>query len=127
EVRGYRFTFDGAHEVGGPNYTAIRGTFTVSSNGRTIATLTPERRSYSQPPDVTTEAAIHTTFYSDLYAVIGDAAGDGAFVTRIYCEPFVPFIWYGVLLMGLAGLVSLSDRRLRVGAPQRRASLAPAE
>jgi len=130
EMQGTRFTFEGAEMIDGPNYQAIRGTFTLSRSGVAFATLTPERRSYPQPPQVTTEAAIHTTFMSDLYAVIGDPVGaDGAFVTRIYYEPMVPWIWYGVLLMAFGGLISLSDRRYRVGAPQRaRATVAvPAE
>jgi cytochrome c-type biogenesis protein CcmF len=45
---------------------------------------------------------------------------------RIYHEPLVPWIWAGALLMVAGGAVSLSDRRLRVGAPARRAKTAPA-
>jgi cytochrome c-type biogenesis protein CcmF len=33
----------------------------------------------------------------------------------------VPWIWLGAALMAFGGLVSLSDRRHRVGAPSRRA------
>ena len=52
--------------------------------------------------------------------VLGDGPDmDGRYVVRIFLEPFVPFLWYGVLMMGLGGAVSLSDRRHRVGAPQR--------
>jgi len=120
EVGGYRFTFDGARSVPGPNYASIEGTYTVSKDGRTVAVLTPERRTFTQPPQTTTEAAIYTTFTTDLYAVIGESeAGDGSFVTRIFIEPFVPWLWYGVLLMGLGGVVSLSDRRYRIGAARR--------
>ena len=120
DLVGYRFTFEGAREVQGPNYSAIEGRYVVSRDGQTIAVLTPEKRNFSQPAQQTTEAAIHTTFVSDLYAVIGDMDGtEGAFVTRIYYEPFVPFLWYGVLLMSLGGLVSLSDRRHRIGAARR--------
>jgi len=41
----------------------------------------------------------------------------------------VRFIWIGALIMFLGGAVSLSDRRLRVGAPgrARRFVAAPAE
>ena len=44
---------------------------------------------------------------------------NGAYVTRFYHEPLVPFLWYGILLMGLGGIVSLTDRRHRIGAPRR--------
>ena len=124
DAGGYKFTFDGARRIDGPNYEAMQGTYTVTRAGASIAVLTPERRSYAQPPQVTTEAAILSTFTGDLYAVIGEADGDG-FVARIFIEPCVPWMWAGVVLMGLGGIVSLSDRRFRVGAA-RRAALAPA-
>ena len=45
---------------------------------------------------------------------------------RLYHEPLVPWIWAGSLIMVLGGVVSLSDRRLRVGAPARRRKAASA-
>jgi len=44
----------------------------------------------------------------------------------------VPWLWIGSLIMVVGGVVSLTDRRLRVGAPSRRrkdgaAAPAPAE
>ncbi|GAA0586528.1 heme lyase CcmF/NrfE family subunit [Caenispirillum bisanense] len=124
-VAGWDFTFQGAREVSGPNYDAIEGRFLVTRDGRQIALLTPEKRQYTSPPMPTTEAAIHTNGWADLYAVVGDPAGNGpGYVTRIYFEPLVPFLWYGALLMGLGGIVSLTDRRHRVGAPTRRSKAA---
>jgi len=38
---------------------------------------------------------------------------------RFYYEPLVPFIWIGALIMAFGGVVSLSDRRYRIGAPRR--------
>jgi cytochrome c-type biogenesis protein CcmF len=122
-VGGYTVRFEGASEITGPNYIAQRGRFVVLDGAREIAVLTPERRAFSQPAQQTTEAAIHTRWWGDLYAVLGDPQGsDGGFVTRLYLEPMVPWIWIGVVLMGLGGIVSLSDRRLRVGAPRRAAA-----
>ncbi|TAV40784.1 cytochrome c-type biogenesis CcmF C-terminal domain-containing protein, partial [Rhizobium leguminosarum] len=36
-------------------------------------------------------------------------------------KPFILCIWGGAVFMAFGGLVSLSDRRLRVGAPRRKA------
>ena len=66
----------------------------------------------------------------DLYVVLGDEAKEGAFAFRVYFNPLVRLIWIGALVMSLGGLLSLSDRRLRVGAPQparSRRAAAPAE
>ena len=37
---------------------------------------------------------------------------------RIYHKPLVLLIWFGAVLMAFGGVLSLSDRRLRVGAPK---------
>ena len=44
---------------------------------------------------------------------------------RLYYEPLVPWLWVGSLVMMIGGVVSLSDRRLRVGAPQPKPAKAP--
>ncbi|WP_299441457.1 heme lyase CcmF/NrfE family subunit [uncultured Rhodospira sp.] len=123
EIGGVSYLFEGAERVEGPNYQAIQGRFHLrDGDGGLIATMEPEKRRYSDPPMATSEAAIQTDGVTDFYAVIGDPSpedGPGAYVTRFYHEPFVPFLWYGTLLMGLGGIVSLTDRRHRVGAPTR--------
>jgi cytochrome c-type biogenesis protein CcmF len=68
----------------------------------------------------TTEAAIRTTGFGDLYLVLGDDQGDGARAVRIYHNPLVPWLWAGAIVMVIGGLVSLADRRYRVGVPGRR-------
>lgn len=52
--------------------------------------------------------------------MIGDAQKDGGYVVRLYYKPLVAWIWAGAAVMVLGGLMSLSDRRLRIGAPARR-------
>jgi cytochrome c-type biogenesis protein CcmF len=119
ELAGHQVTFKGAGTVPGPNYTALRGTFELASGGKTIKFLSPEKRSYPAEKSTTTEAAIHTTPLADVYIVLGDADGKGGYATRMYYNPLVPWIWAGVIFMAIGGMVSLTDRRLRVGAPKR--------
>jgi len=119
EVSGYTFTLIDAREVPGPNYQALRGTFEVKS-GSSILRLQPEKRVYTVSRQPTTEAAIHPTFLGDIYAVIGDPDGQGGYVTRLYFNPLVPWMWVGAMIMVLGAGISLSDRRHRVGAPSQR-------
>jgi len=120
-VAGYEFTFEGAFEKRGPNYTATGGTFRVRRDGATVTVLAPEKRFYPVEGNSTTEAAIETMLWGDLYVVIGDPEGtDGAYVTRLYFNPLVAWMWAGLLIMVVGGFISLSDRRYRVGAPMRR-------
>lgn len=117
----YTYTFEGAVEGTGPNYFFTRGRFAVTEDGRPFVTLEPENRRYPVRAMPTTEAAIRTTWLGDLYAVIGDSEGtEGAYVTRIYWNPLVAWMWFGSVLMAFGALISLTDRRYRVGAPERR-------
>jgi cytochrome c-type biogenesis protein CcmF len=118
EVAGYRLTLTAVESVPGPNYTADRGHVTVERNGRVIGQMTPERRRFAMPPMVTTEAAIRTSGLSDLYVVLGEGGSAGSWPLRVYHNPLAPLIWLGALVMVLGAGFSLSDRRLRVGAPR---------
>ena len=117
-LAGYDFTLEGIAERQGPNYVAQRATFDVTQGGEPVATLTPERRFYPVERQATTEAGIDSGVLRDLYVVLGDPAGsDGGHTVRIYHNPLVMWIWAGVVIMGAAGGLSLTDRRHRVGAP----------
>ncbi|MCF3595042.1 heme lyase CcmF/NrfE family subunit [Rhodobacteraceae bacterium LMO-12] len=123
-IAGFDVRFDGVEQLRGPNYVADRGTLVVSRNGNPVTTLYPERRSYPVAQSSTTESAIRSTLAGDLYASLAEpaseeAADHGAWTLRILYEPLVNFIWIGSALLVLGGGLSLSDRRLRVGAPRR--------
>ena len=125
-ISGYEFTFKGAETIRGPNYAAERGNFSVREGEQFVANLSSERRRYLVSGDETTEAGIYTTFIYDLYAVLGEPNGRGGWTTRLYYKPLVPWLWIGSIIMVLGGIVSLTDRRLRIGAPSRRLSRATA-
>ncbi len=125
-LAGYVFRLDDVGLVQGPNYQATRARFSVSRDGRPFAVLEPEKRAYPVERQSTTEAAIHTTWLADLYAVIGDGNRQSGWTVRLYHNPLVPWIWVGAVVMTLGGLVSLTDRRHRVGAPARRRDPVPA-
>jgi cytochrome c-type biogenesis protein CcmF len=93
----------------------------VVEGGETKLTLVPERRFYPVERSQTTEAAIHTTWFADLYLVLGEGDPSGRWTVRAYHNPLVPWIWVGAVVMALGGMVSLTDRRLRIGAPRRAA------
>ncbi|MBM09427.1 MAG: heme lyase NrfEFG subunit NrfE [Magnetovibrio sp.] len=119
-VAGYDFRFIGANHIRGPNYTSVAGKFIITQEEKLITTLVAEKRTYLVTDTLTTEAAIHTMLSGDLYAVIGDSEGKtGAFVTRLYFNPLVVWMWIGTLVMVFGALISLTDQRYRIGAPKR--------
>ncbi|MBU6298250.1 MAG: heme lyase CcmF/NrfE family subunit [Alphaproteobacteria bacterium] len=124
-VAGYQIEFTGVdNDVKGPNYTASRATFIARKDGRFVAKMQPERRVYTNPPQDKSTVAIHTNFIDDLYAVFGEPDGKGGFVTHFFLNPLVPWIFFGAVVMVFGGMVSLSDRRHRIGAPIKKTRIA---
>ena len=111
-VGGYRFAFVSVQRITGPNYRGEQGLFRISRDGRTVARLTPEHRTYTgdQP---TSESAIHWQPLQDLYVAMGQPTGDGGWSFRFQVRPLVRFIWGGAILMALGGLLALTDPRYR--------------
>jgi cytochrome c-type biogenesis protein CcmF len=66
----------------------------------------------------TTEAALMRRGVSQIYLSLGDPAADGTVPVRLYFKPLVLLIWLGAVIMFVGGGLSLSDRRLRIGAPR---------
>ncbi len=124
-VAGYDITLQSVEERPGPNYNSIIAAMTVSRDGRQVALLHPEKRVYPVQAMPTTEAAIQSGLFRDLYLVIGDEQQDGGWAVRSYIKPFALWIWLGCGLMALGGCISLSDRRYRVAAGARQARVAP--
>ena len=118
QVGGYSLTFEGTTQQQQSNYREQIARFTVRSDGQPIAVMTPSKRNFTTRASSTTEAALLTRGASQLYISLGDTAADGAVAVRIYYKPMVLLIWFGPVLMAFGGMLSLSDRRLRVGAPK---------
>jgi cytochrome c-type biogenesis protein CcmF len=118
EVHGQSVTFNGLTKEQGPNYAADVGTFAIQSNDGEMRTAIAERRIYTASGMPTTEAAIETYGFSQLYLQLGEPGADGKSVVRLWYKPFITLVWLGAVLMALAGFLSLSYRRLRIGAPR---------
>ena len=122
----YQVTLEGVGAVTGPNYSADQAVLKVERGGELVRVMRPERRFFPAGRMTTTETAIHTTGFADFYTALGERPeGADAWTVRLHYKPLAPFIWLGALIMALGGLLSLLDRRLRVGAPSRR-RVAPA-
>ena len=117
-IAGYDMKLDGITQRQGPNYNETVVKFDVSRGGEQLKPMMPSKRSFTTRGSTTTESALQTHGLSQLYISLGDTGADGATTVRIYHKPMVLLIWFGPVLMAFGGLLSLSDRRLRVGAPK---------
>jgi cytochrome c-type biogenesis protein CcmF len=129
-IAGYNLTLEGLFPSQGPNYRDLVARLSVREGGQLTGLLSPAKRIFTARNMPTTEAAMKTRGFSQLYVSPGDTADDGSIALRIFYKPMVLLIWIGSLVMVFGGLLSLSDRRLRVGAPKparRKPVLEPAE
>ena len=110
----WTITLDSVDPVAGPNWTALEARVSASRGGEPV-TLNPQARNFWAPSQATSEAALLTRWDGQLYAVIGDTAGEAEDGTqrwqiRVWWKPFVTFIWYGGLLIGLGGILAIVGR-----------------
>jgi cytochrome c-type biogenesis protein CcmF len=129
-IRRYDLHFDGVTTRQGPNYRELAAHFTVRRHGDFVGVMEPAKRSFPSRGTATTETALMTRGFSQLYLSLGDPNPNGSLAVRLYYKPLVLLIWLGAVVMVIGGALSLSDRRLRVGAPKparSKAALSPAE
>ncbi|TXH03494.1 MAG: heme lyase CcmF/NrfE family subunit [Nevskiaceae bacterium] len=113
ELRGYEFQFQGVESRPGPNYDSDYGTVLVEREGRTVATLHPEKRLYHATHQMMTQAAVDHTPLRDLYVALGEPLDNGDWALRLYYKPMMRLVWLGGVLMVFGGILAASDRRYR--------------
>lgn len=117
QIGDFTLVHDGLSRDQGPNFIQDTLNISVVVQGREAFRLTPAKRFYVAHGSATTEASIRSIGFSQLYLSVGDTDADGNTVLRAWWKSQVILIWLGSCLLALGGLVSLADRRLRVGAP----------
>jgi cytochrome c-type biogenesis protein CcmF len=123
DVAGYHLLLSAVEGVQGPNYAAERGLIQVTRAGAPVCEARPERRVYDANGQATSEVAICYRGLSHLYIVLGERRGSDehpVWLVRGYWNPWASLLFAGPVIMALAGVVSLSDRRLRLGVARRR-------
>ena len=109
-VSGYEFTLKSMTPGVDQNYQKMVGEVEVQKNGRKIGTLRSARRFYQVRQMITTEAGIQVRPMRNLYVGVGEGDAEKGWVVRAYVHPMVNWIWFGALLIALAGFVSVLDR-----------------
>ncbi|MDJ0920540.1 MAG: heme lyase CcmF/NrfE family subunit [Henriciella sp.] len=117
EVAGWAFTLEDVDPIEGPNWYADKATLTATRGG-VEALLQPEKRIYPAARMPTTETAIHKTGLSDLYVAIGDrrtVEGAPRWTFEVFVNPMIDLIYWGVLLIGIGGILSMFPGRGKSG------------
>lgn len=107
---GYEFTLTAPQTGFAKNYEFLGAQINITKNGEPVKTLYTEQRFYPVRNMVTTEAGFHFRAGTTLFAAIGEGSPQDGFIVRANYQPLVTWIWFGALLMTLAGFLSM--RRL---------------
>ena len=102
-IRRYDLQFDGMTTRQGPNYRELAAHFTVRRHGDVVGIMEPAKRSFPSRGSSTTETALMTRGFSQLYLSLGDPNPDGSLAVRLYYKPLVLLIWFGAVVMVVGG------------------------
>ncbi len=121
----YSVRLDDVRIVEGPNYLAEQGHLTVTpTDGGPERTVIAERRFFPAGGQTTTEVGLDFRGLDDVYVVLGERRSTPqaarAWTVRVYWNPWARLIFVGPLVMALGGVLSLLDRRLRIGVAGRK-------
>jgi cytochrome c-type biogenesis protein CcmF len=106
----WRIVFDRIEPVAGPNWTALEARMKARYDGGVAVEIHPQARYFWTPPQQTSESALVTRWNGQLYAVVGEDAGDGRWQLRLWWKPFVTMIWFGGIMIALGGLLAMIGR-----------------
>ena len=108
-------------EVGlrrGPDYTeTFAGMRVTDASGVLVGKLEPGKRTFAARSMPTSEAGLLTIGLGQVYVSVAELEPGGAVQLRLYWKPWVLFLWLGSVVMAIGGVLSLTDRRARIGAP----------
>ena len=125
-IAGYELALREVRRVPGPNFIADEAVIEVRRGGAVIDTMLPQRRLFTVQRQTTALTAIRSTLAADLYIALGEGDAQDGWTVRAYHKPIVSWIWLGAIVMALGGVVSLTDRRWRVGVAARKPAALPA-
>jgi cytochrome c-type biogenesis protein CcmF len=128
QVAGFSLRFEHARTEVDTSADMLYADLTVQENGADIAHVSPAKFVYRSHPEMpTTEVAIRSTPFSDLYAILSTVDPESGRATfRILNRPLVWWIWFGGLIVLLgAFLAAAPSVREILGEPVRAPAMRP--
>ena len=118
QVRQYGFELLSLEDIEASNYVGTRGIIQVYKDGKPLRMMYPEKRTYTVSGMAMSEVALRPSLVDDLYVAMAEERAENAWAIRLYVKPFVRWVWLGGLVITFAALLSILDRRYRIGRRQ---------
>ena len=91
------------------NFQSLRANFLIEKNEKIVGNIKAGKNYYPVSKMITSEAGILHEWFRDVYFIVGDQKDNNWFI-KIYINPFVSFIWLGVLIMIFSGFIGITKK-----------------
>ncbi|MBF0194620.1 MAG: heme lyase CcmF/NrfE family subunit [Magnetococcales bacterium] len=112
-VGSWNLTLDSVGKASKYNWQAVEAVIKADNDRGFSVELRPQKRVYNETSQPTTEAAIHTTWFEDIYVVLGDQVKENVWSIRVYRNPLIVWVWAGAGIMALGVMFALMQGRIR--------------
>ena len=106
-----KINFESINQKNRKNFKSIIGKFKIENSSGEIVFLSPELRIYNQPNIVTSEADIKVNLRKDRFMTMNYVQNKDYFNIRYQVKPFMIWIWFSVILISIAGILSLLRKK----------------
>ena len=106
-----KINFESINQKNRKNFKSIIGKFKIENSNGEIVFLSPELRIYNQPNIVTSEADIKVNLRKDRFMTMNYVQNKDYFNIRYQVKPFMIWIWFSVILISIAGILSLLRKK----------------
>ena len=108
-VNGKTVLFEKIETTNQINFQSLRGKFLFDIEKNQSKEIEAGKNYYPVSKMITSEAGILHQWNKDIYFILGDQKNNEWFV-KVLINPFVSFIWLGVIIMMYSGLIAVSRR-----------------
>ncbi len=108
-VNGKTVLFEKIETTNEINFQSLRGKFLFDIEKKQSKEIETGKNYYPVSKMITSEAGILHQWNKDIYFILGDQKNNEWFV-KVLINPFVSFIWLGVIIMMYSGLIAVSRR-----------------
>jgi len=108
-INGKTVLFEKIETTNQINFQSLRGKFLFDIEKNQSKEIEAGKNYYPVSKMITSEAGILHQWNKDIYFILGDQKNNEWFV-KVLINPFVSFIWLGVIIMMYSGLIAVSKR-----------------
>lgn len=113
EVAGYQFTNDGGTRSRDDHKMSVGVKLGVSEGGNRFTTLTPGVDVFLAQQQRSSEVAIDSSPFRDVYVVLVGLTPDGLARISVFVNPMMMWIWVGGLIMVVGSIIAVWPARRR--------------